>query len=919
MKSFLTLFLFIFLLPALLPAQHVEASSSSQQRFDDSDAPAAMMQQVHEVEMRRHALLAKRSSFVPAASEDYDVTYYRLDVTFPSDPTLSFSGNVRMEFRSLADALGEVVLNFGNLGDIDSVLVGGSRLDAASISHAGDVLTLTLPSELQMDEAAAVTMYYSHPYGGSAVMVTNVQNVDLGKSILSIASQAEPYDARNWWPCKDDPADKADSVDILLTVDEPMYPVSNGVVLSDVSNGDGTRTVHWKTRYPIVTYLVSVAAAEYNYRALSFDYQGESMPVGSWWYGMPGTTMKSFEQDMLDGLQVFSDLFIPYPYMEEKYGMAEYEWGGAMEHQTVSSMGFYSTDVVVHELMHQWFGDKVTCATFEHIWLNEGWATYGEALFHEARGGLKALKGNMAGKMYFGPGTIFVDNPEQQPFSRLFSGNLTYNKASWVVHMLRHVVGDEAFFAATKKYLGGLARDNYRSVRTAEFQQYYEDESGMDLDWFFQQWIYGEYYPTYDFTWDVANQGGSYTVDVNIEQLYLSERQLFTMPIDIYVRFSDGSDSTVLVTNNMAMQSYSFTFERDVDFLQLDPDGWIHKQVIEKMDSPTFDRGVLVVNGVDWDVEAYTADLKSAFVDSVFSGGQPYTFWDLFPDPAVGYPPSVPQPVGDGYVPAHVLERYCTVVWIGNAYNGDENIWFNTSIMNYLRAGGNVILVTRIGQEFITEDMRDLLGINWEAFYSTAANCQAKIPSLFSMDFNGAQNLLHLFNATLTREENELLFTETQSFSTERGIGVWGKPMMTEQGLSGHMMYIGLRPYRINNEQFKLNMETLLAQLPCNPVTSVRETAPVSNNMTLEQNYPNPVPAGGSALFRYSLARPATASVALRVYDMLGRLVREREVPSATAGLHSVSLSTAGLPAGVYTCSLEAASSSVSRTMVIIE
>ncbi len=882
------------------------------------DAPADEMQQVRNIELRRHAMLAKRSQFVPAAAEDYDVTYYRLAVSFPNDAALDFAGSVRMELRSLVDDLSTVTLNFGVLGTIDSVRVGTTRLDAGAVTHDADVLSLTLPSAIQKDEALAVTIYYTHPYGGSAVTVRNVQNVDLGKQILSIASQAEPYDARNWWPCKDDPADKADSIDVILTVEEPMYPVSNGLVVSDVSNGDGTRTVHWKSRYPIVTYLVSVAAAEYNYRELTFDYKGHSMPVGSWWYGMPSSNMANYEQDMMEGLRVLSDLFITYPFIEEKYGMAEYEWGGAMEHQTVSSMGFYNTDVVIHELMHQWFGDKVTCNTFEHIWLNEGWATYGESLFWESRGGLEALKANMATTTYYGPGTIFVDNPKENP-GRIFSGALSYNKASWVVHMLRHVVGDEDFFAATRTYLGEERRDAYRSVTTSEFKQFYEDQSGMDLDWFFDQWIYGEYYPTYRFDWSVAQDAAMFDLTVNIEQLYLSERQLFTMPIDLYVQFTDGTDTTLTVSNDEATAQYSFRFDREAEVVQLDPDNWILKRVIEKITNPTFDKGLLVVNGIDWDVEAYTADLKAAFADSVFSGGLPYTLWDVFPDPSVGYPSTVPAPAGSGPVPGRVLGQYCTVVWLGNAYNGDDNVWANTSIMEYLRAGGNVLLVSRMGQNFITTDMRELLGISWTGNYVEAADCEAKLPSLLNMEFTDDQNLLNLFSTTLDRQENVLLFTETQSFSAERGIGVWGKPMTTENGETGHMMFIGLRPYRVNNGQLKQNMASLLALMPCVPVTSVHDAPSSPSGIALDQNYPNPVPAGSGTLLRYTLSTVPSTPLALRVYDVLGRLVREQSVAAASAGVHSLTLQTAGLPAGVYTYALEGATTAVSRKMVVIE
>ena len=872
---------------------------------------------VREMEQRRHALLAKRAQFVAAESEHYDVYYYRLDVTFPSDASLQFHGSAHMVFRSVIDDLDAVVLNFGG-GSIDSVLVGGERLDASAISRSGDVLTLDLPAPLQADETGAVTMYYRHPYGGSAVTITNVRNAELERDVLSISTQSEPYDARTWWPCKDDPADKADSVDIIFTVDEALYPVSNGLVVSDTDNGDGTRTVHWKSRYPIVTYLVSIAASEYNHREFSFTYDGKTMPVGSWWYGMPANDMAGYEQDMLDGLQVFSDLFGVYPFIDEKYGMAEYEWGGAMEHQTVSSMGFYSTGVVIHELIHQWFGDKVTCASFEHIWLNEGWATYGEALYYEALGGHEALKADMARKAIYGPGTIYVDNPENSGFGAIFS-SLTYEKASWVLHMLRHVMGDEAFFRGAREYLGGGDMNAYRSVTTAEFQQFMEDASGLDLDYFFQQWIYGELYPTYRYEWNSIEQSGMHEVTVNIDQLYIPQRQVFTMPVDLYFRFPDGSDTTIVAWNDEESESYTYSFPVKPLSVQLDPENWILKQVIEIISNPTFDQGILVVNGVDWDVSAYTDDLKESFASEAFSGGLPYTLWDIFPDPDAGYPANVPEPIGSGSVPGSILGQYCTVVWLGNAYNGDDAAYLNSSLWEYVKAGGNLVLITRMGRSFVTEDMRQMLGIRWEQTFANAANCVARIPELTDMTFTGVQNLVSTFNPVLNRNENALLFAETASSAEERGLGVWGKPITTEYGESGHMMFVSLRPYRVEPSLLKQNMEKLLKILPCNPVTSAERPRVIPEGLSLAQTYPNPVTRGSETTLRFSVDAAPRQPLMLRVYDMLGRTVRTRQVEVGTGGFHSVPVSTAGLPAGVYTLTLRSAGLSASRKMIVID
>jgi hypothetical protein len=767
-------------------------------------------------------------------------------------------------------------------------------------------------------EELRMTTYYSFAYAGSAVDVTEVNNVDLGKTILSIASQAEPYDGRLWWPCKDDPADKADSVDLVYTTAENMFPVGNGVIVSDINNGDGTRTVTWKSRYPIVTYLVSVAAAEYNYRERSFTYGGKTMPFGSWWYGMPAANMANHELAALEGLQVYSDLFIPYPFIKEKYGMAEYEWGGAMEHQTVTSMGFYGTDVVVHELMHQWFGDKVTCASFEDIWLNEGWATYGEALFYEARGGLEALKANMATTTYYGPGTIFVHDPENNP-NLIFSGSLSYNKGSWVVHMLRGVMGDDKFFPAVRKYLGGEDLSTYRSVTTDEFKGFMEAEYGSSLDWFFQEWIYGEYYPTYQLDWDATENSGSYDLTLNIEQLYQGQRQLFTMPVPVYIRFANGMDTTFTVWNDQAVQQYQYSFPSKPDFVQIDPDNWILKRVIEKLKNPTFDKGILVVNGNDWGVEAYTADLEAAFADSVYSGGLPYTLWDIFPRGTGNYPAGVPEPIGSGAVPGSVLGQYCTIVWLGNVYNGDDAVWSNTSMYEYLKAGGNILLVTRMGTYFIDETFRQFLGITWAGNFMSALDCISNYTSLLDMNFIGEQNLLSGFNTTLTRPENQLLFTETQSFAQPRGLGVWAKPMTFVEGESGEMIYLALRPYRVDRAQFKQNLATMLNLLPCTPMTDVDETPSTAGRLALEAGYPNPLRNGETATLRFRISDDSGAPLTVRVYDMLGRPVREISSGYYPSGTHSLRFNSNGLPAGVYTLTLSQGTHSASRLMVIVE
>lgn len=870
------------------------------------------LEKLRDAELGRYNRLMNREP-IPAAMDSYDVKHYRLNVAFPY-PSAQFSGDVIMTFTSKASGLKAIELHAGANLTIDSVKLGNIR---QQISKAGEVLTVTLYEALEANQSTSLHFFYSAAYTNSAIVIREVNQVVLGGTTTSLASQAEPYDARKWWPCKDDPSDKADSVDLIYTVSDELFPVGNGLMISDSDNGNGTRTVHWKSHYPIVTYLVSVAAANYSHNSLFWDYRGDQMPVGSWWYGMTKNDMSNHENTMLDGLSVLSDLFIKYPFSNEKYGMAEYEWGGAMEHQTVSSMGFYGQDVVIHELAHQWFGDKATCATFEHIWLNEGWATYCEALYREAKGGLPALKAKMATTKWYGSGKIFVDDPENNR-NRIFNSNLSYRKASWVLHMLRHVVGDEVFFTAVRKYLGSTDRDAYRSVVTEEFQTYVETESGMDLDPFFQNWIHGEYFPTYRFDWSTSQSGSVHTVDVRIEQILNPATQLFTLPIDLTFDFGSW-DTTIVVQNSEQVENYTFQFAENPRSVVLDKDDWILKQVQQRIPNPTFDHGILLVNGVDWDESAYTADIKAAFADSIFTGNKPYTFWDIFPNPRAGYPSNITSPNGSGTVPVEEIGKYCTVVWVGNAYNGDDAIWSNTQIWEYIKAGGNVILITRSGRTFIAGSLQQFLGIQWDQNnQTTIRNSIAQYPGLSNITFTGDQTLVSPFLTTLTRPENSVLFVDDTSYANPVGTGIWARPQIIDGKKSGQMVYLAMRPYRVARSTMKKNMQVILDSIPCSVPVSVERTA-VPQSLSLSQNYPNPLvlSAGSQTTITYGI--PAYSQhVTLRVYDALGRIVSELVNDARDAGTYSTAFDANSLAPGVYSYHLTSANQRLVRSMVIL-
>jgi len=219
-----------------------------------------------------------------------------------------------------------------------------------------------------------------------------------------------------------------------------------------------------------------------------------------------------------------------------------------------------------------------------------------------------------------------------------------------------------------------------------------------------------------------------------------------------------------------------------------------------------FGRGILLVNGVAFDV--YGDEIWSAYENQVFHGNYPISYWDCFVPPAWGYPGNLPAPLGHGPVPEDILNQFSTVIWIGNNYEGDLEVWQQTPILPYVKSGGNLLLLARRGQSFIDQDMKQVLGIEWqEEPRNTIHNCVATYPGLNSMNLAGTQDLVAVFDVTLAHPASTLLFQETTSFSQNRGLGVWHRPASGGQGV-----FISGRPYRYDPGQLRANVEYILGQ-----------------------------------------------------------------------------------------------------------
>tara|TARA_B100000941_G_scaffold78085_1_gene53310 strand:- start:463 stop:2421 length:1959 start_codon:yes stop_codon:yes gene_type:complete len=503
--------------------------------------------------------------------EKIDIKFYELnlDIDFNSSrirgsvTVNGVIGNIYPDF---------IELDFHDNMTVDSILQNNIPI---LYLHENDMLKIPISDITLYDENLfSLTIFYQ---GAPDHCGAGGFKFDEHQNIGHVWTLSEAYCARSWWPCKDDPSDKADSVNIIISVPlEPAYIVASNGLLNSTTINNNKKTYFWKESYPITTYLVSLAIYPYTKWIDQYVSPISSDTMLIEHYVFPDRYEASYPNYSLtkDMLSFFSELFGEYPFISEKYGHADFTWGGGMEHQTLSSMGSFSQNLMVHELGHSWWGNLITCKTFNDIWLNEGFARYCQALWAEHMYGREAYFDFMNNHAYYGAGTIYVENPSSN--SQIFSAGLSYNKASWVLHMLRHKVGETMFFDILKSYASNDSL-SYNAASTSDFQKVCENISGLEFEQFFQQWIYGERYPKYELSW--WHEGnGIYNVKIDQVQSY----NFFSMPIDLKFSGSAGPmllDTTIVIENNNSSQLYEFSgFNFLVENVMLDPENWILKE-----------------------------------------------------------------------------------------------------------------------------------------------------------------------------------------------------------------------------------------------------------------------------------------------------------------------------------------------------
>jgi aminopeptidase N len=500
-------------------------------------------------------------------TSNYDVTYHRFDWTI--DPAVAFISGIVTTTFTAKDDLSTITFDLTDNMTVSNVTQNGSSISYTQ--NTNDELVITLSQTLLQGEASTVKITYSgNPV--SSGFGSFEQTTHNGAPVIWTLS--EPYGAKGWWPCKQDLNDKIDEIDVYITAPQQYVSVSNGLEQSQISSG-GFKTTHFKHQYPIPAYLIAIAVTNYTVYSHQVANNGNPFDIVNYVYPENFAYAQANTGVTVDIMNLFTQLFEEYPYANEKYGHAQFGWGGGMEHTTVSFMGSFSRGLIAHELAHQWFGNKITCGSWKDIWLNEGFATYLAGLTIESLDGQTSFKNwriNTVNSITSSPvGAVYLSDSDTTSVSRIFNGRLSYNKGAMVLHMLRKKLGDTQFFQGMKDY---LANPNlaYNYAKTPDFISNMEAASGQNLTEFFNDWIYNQGYPTYTINW-YQPQDDQIKITVNQTQSHASV-SYFEAPIPIRINSVGGSGNVLeLVLNNTYNgEEFLYTTNFIVRGVEIDPD-----------------------------------------------------------------------------------------------------------------------------------------------------------------------------------------------------------------------------------------------------------------------------------------------------------------------------------------------------------
>jgi len=514
-------------------------------------------------------------------TQNYDITYHKLE--FNVDPTVYLvSGKITTTYTALAN-MNTLTFDLSNTLIVSSVKMNNNNL---TFSQNTDELIIVLPSTQLTGAQATVEVMYSGPppQNGFFAFTSTTHGPNNTPVIYTLS---EPFGARDWWPCKQDLNDKINNIDVYITAPSQYISVSNGIEPeAPVINGN-LKTTHFRHNYPIPAYLICMAVTNYTIINQTAGTALNSYPIVNYIY--PESDTSTLRTQLLQTpliLNLYGNLLENYPFANEKYGHAQFGWGGGMEHTTVSFMVSFGRQLIAHEMAHQWLGDKITCGTWKDIWLNEGFATYIAALVIENFDGPAAFvteKATMIGSITSSAnGAVYLTDAEALNVDRVFDYRLTYNKGAMVLNMLRFKLGDTAFFQGLKNYLtdSNLA---YKYAITPNLKSHLEAVYGSSLTEFFNDWVYNQGYPIYNIT--VQNTAPGQAKITVAQTTSHASVPFFEMPVPVRLLGANGQTQDVVVNNTVNGEQFNVTVPFVVTGVQFDP----NKNIISRMSSATLE------------------------------------------------------------------------------------------------------------------------------------------------------------------------------------------------------------------------------------------------------------------------------------------------------------------------------------------
>lgn len=599
---------------------------------------------VQAAELCSHAhSAAKRSAPIPSylrPLETWDATdVLRNDVDIDvTHATSTIAGSNTFTIRAIEQGLSEFTFRLADTFTISEVRVNGTlatftRLDPANVR-------VQLGQSFNSGAQFTLKVTYAGPATAGAGFGSISFTTQNGQPLVCTLS--EPYYSYTWWPNKDDNTDKALN-SLAVTVPNGMKVAANGVLQSTTPVGATKTKWSYRCDYPMVDYLLFFSTTNYNQWTRTAPLlSGQNMLYNFMIYpASDNATNRANWEKVIQMIPVFESKYGPYPFRNEQYGIYQFAFGGGMEHQTWSGQGgtgFTGESLSAHELGHQWWGDMVTCGTWGDIWLNEGFATYSEALWAELKPGstgLAALKSAMSSrKPTADTGTVF--RYDTSSTGAIFSSNYAYRKGAWVLHMLRKILGDSQFFQALAAY---RAAHEGGAATTPDFVAIVEQVAGRDMDWFFNPWIYDPGAVSYRSSSTMTTANGRSYLLVKLEQTQSTTYPTYNMPVDL--RYTVGGNAiTTTVQNEARTEHYVIPVSGTATGLTVDPDGWILTRTLA---AGTFTAGPPAIvqvsptpgnaNDMDWGVFTVTFHTPVTCAATDFelkttSGiNVPFTFW----------------------------------------------------------------------------------------------------------------------------------------------------------------------------------------------------------------------------------------------------------------------------------------------------